>query len=191
LDACGCEETTVLQCPRCREKLSTVPVGRNRMHECLQCGGLWLSKQCLQDICTRQEEQEAVLNFRFYHGAPPACGQRTTGRAYVPCPVCGKLMNRENFAGCSGVILDWCRDHGSWFDRLELQQIVGFIKNGGLRRSRDRELARLKEEKEELRARQLELNMRSSREAGTLGLSSNVNPDGDAFLSFIANLVLR
>jgi hypothetical protein len=100
-------------------------------------------------------------------------------------------MNRENFAGCSGVILDWCRDHGSWFDRLELQQIVGFIKNGGLRRSRDRELARLKEEKEELRARQLELNMRSSREAGTLGLSSNVNPDGDAFLSFIANLVLR
>ena len=191
IDSTEPEEGTKLLCPRCRKELSTVPVGRTRMHECLQCGGLWLTRDSFQNICTRQEEQEAILSFRSDQGTRPPGGQNKTGRAYIPCPVCGKLMNRENFAGCSGVILDWCRNHGSWFDRLELQQIVGFIKNGGLRKSRDRELARIREEKEQLRTRKLELDMRSCCDAGTLRLPVDSNPGGDTFLNFLTELLLR
>ena len=61
------------------------------------------------------------------------------------CPECGKLMNRKNFSGCSGVVLDWCREHGSWFDRNELQQIVAFIRNGGLHKARELEQLQIKE----------------------------------------------
>jgi Zn-finger nucleic acid-binding protein len=42
--------------------------------------------------------------------------------------------------GCSGIVLDWCREHGTWLDRGELQKIITFIKNGGLRKAREREI---------------------------------------------------
>ncbi len=56
-------------------------------------------------------------------------------------------MNRRNFAGCSGIIVDACKDHGTWFDREELRQTVEFIRAGGLKKSREQEKARLEEEK--------------------------------------------
>jgi len=95
-----------LPCPRCGTAMSIVPVGSHALHECLRCGGLWVKKAIFQDICTSQEEQEAVLGIgakaESGGGSPPV-----VQRVYIPCPECGKLMNRKNFAGCSGVVLDW------------------------------------------------------------------------------------
>ncbi len=66
-------------------------------------------------------------------------------------------MNQKNFSGCSGVVLDWCHDHGSWFDRSELHQIVAFIRDGGLRKAREREQLRLKEQEENLRIQEFRM----------------------------------
>ena len=52
---------------------------------------------------------------------------------YLCCPVCGKHMNRRNFARASGVVIDWCRGHGYWFDAHELETILEFVARGGLR----------------------------------------------------------
>ena len=52
------------------------------------------------------------------------------------------MMNRFNFANCSGVVLDACKPHGVWFDADELRRIVRFIRAGGL------DLARAKERQE-------------------------------------------
>jgi Zn-finger nucleic acid-binding protein len=60
-------------------------------------------------------------------------------------------MNQRNFAGCSGVVIDVCKPHGIWFDRQELQRVVNFIQDGGLHKTRENELAKLKEEQETLR----------------------------------------
>ena len=56
-------------------------------------------------------------------------------------------MNRVNFARCSGVIVDFCKGHGTWFDRDELSRIVEFIRGGGLEESRSREKEEIKEER--------------------------------------------
>ena len=90
---------------------------------------------------------------------------RKPQRAYIPCPDCGKLMNRRNFAGCSGIVVDWCKDHGIWFDRNELKQAVQFIRGGGLRKSREVEKAKLLEQKLHLKEEQRNL-ARISRLAG-------------------------
>ena len=74
---------------------------------------------------------------------------------YVPCPECNELMNRVNFARCSGVVVDVCKGHGTWFDRNELQQIIDFIRGGGLGVSRSREKRELEEERQRLRQEQL------------------------------------
>lgn len=68
-------------------------------------------------------------------------------------------MNRINFARCSGVIVDICKGHGTWFDRDELSRIVEFIRGGGLEASRTREKAEIQEERRRLREEQLTANI--------------------------------
>jgi len=63
-------------------------------------------------------------------------------------------MNRINFARCSGVIVDICKGHGSWFDRDELSRIVEFIRAGGLEAARAKEKAEIEEERRQLRQEQ-------------------------------------
>jgi Zn-finger nucleic acid-binding protein len=144
-----------LKCPRCENPLAKILVGNHSIHGCTQCGGLWVKKDIFQDICTREESQEAVLGYST--PAPPAQDVKKVQRVYIPCPECGKLMNIKNFAGCSGVILDWCSKHGSWFDRQELHRIVTFIRGGGMRKARAREQSQLQEEKERLRTQEFQM----------------------------------
>jgi Zn-finger nucleic acid-binding protein len=41
-------------------------------------------------------------------------------------------MNRTNFAKRSGILIDTCRGHGTWFDADELPRVVDFVMNGGI-----------------------------------------------------------
>lgn len=63
-------------------------------------------------------------------------------------------MNRVNFANCSGVIVDVCGQHGTWFDKDELRRIVEFIRRGGLDESRQREREELEEQRRKLQRAQ-------------------------------------
>jgi Zn-finger nucleic acid-binding protein len=51
---------------------------------------------------------------------------------YVRCPRCAKPMNRMNFGRRSGVIVDACRDHGTWLDAGELERVRDFVRAHGL-----------------------------------------------------------
>ncbi|MBZ5498761.1 MAG: zf-TFIIB domain-containing protein [Acidobacteriia bacterium] len=147
----------VLKCPRCAADLMLINLGHEAVHECVSCGGLWLNKDTLQKLCDRQEEQEAVLGFEFKPRIEEGSAPGRNERLYIPCPACRKLMNRTNFGSCSGIIVDWCKTHGTWFDRDELRQIVLFIQGGGLKKARERDRARLEEEKLHLREQQRNL----------------------------------
>jgi len=41
-------------------------------------------------------------------------------------------MNRVNFGRKSGVVVDVCKVHGTWFDAGELTQAVEWVASGGL-----------------------------------------------------------
>jgi Zn-finger nucleic acid-binding protein len=56
-------------------------------------------------------------------------------------------MNRANFSDRSGIIIDVCRGHGTWFDREELRRVVEFIRAGGVEATRARDLERWAREK--------------------------------------------
>jgi Zn-finger nucleic acid-binding protein len=148
-------------CPRCRAQMKTVALGAAALRECERCGGLWVDASAFEQICADREQQAAVL------GAPLAklegAGNSTdAGKVrYVPCPECGQLMNRINFARCSGVVIDICKQHGTWFDRDELQRIIEFIRAGGLSASRAREIEQLAEERRRLQQEQTASAMRS------------------------------
>ena len=145
-----------LKCPRCAEPLGKIQVNDHELSECMKCGGLWVDSETLQRVCTTAEDQEAVLAMDQEPLSPVPAASRPV-RAYVPCPLCGKLMNRTNFAGCSGVIIDWCKPHGSWFDKDELRRVVEFVRRGGLRKSREIQKERLKQESDRLKEQQRSL----------------------------------
>jgi hypothetical protein len=69
---------------------------------------------------------------------------------YRRCPNCGKFMNRVNFARASGIVLDVCREHGTFFDPGEAGRLMDFIGRGGLARAREAELAALEERRREI-----------------------------------------
>ncbi len=144
-------ETAKGKCPRCNVDFLLVKVSKRMLGECPSCGGLWADHDTLQEICTSQEEQQAVMGFNSQLAPADEKASVPSKRIYIPCPRCNKLMNRRQFAGCSRVVVDWCKEHGTWFDRDELRQIVQFILDGGLAKSREREKMQIEQERQNLR----------------------------------------
>jgi Zn-finger nucleic acid-binding protein len=147
------------RCPRCRTEMESIAVGSASLRECARCNGLWVDVASFEQIINEREQQSAVL------GTASILPKQTGGSSepnkvrYVPCPECNQLMNRVNFARCSGVVVDVCKGHGTWFDRDELSQIVEFIRGGGLDVSRAREKREIEEERQRLRQEQLTANL--------------------------------
>lgn len=142
------------RCPACTEAMRQVHVGSLEMEECPACDGAWLAAATFERLCADAESQAAVL----HHSTAPTAA--ATGHApdpvrYRPCPACGAVMNRHNFSRTSGVILDVCSAHGTFFDRAELHRVVTFIRGGGLERARERRREQLAEEERRIRALQM------------------------------------
>ena len=122
-----------LACPDCRETMSGLDCGPGVVHDCGRCGGQFVDTAALRDLVERHDRLDVGL------GARP--GQRIpveTRVRYVRCPVCSSMMNRRNFAGASGVVVDVCVKHGTWFDAGELPRVLTFVEAGGLSRARAR-----------------------------------------------------
>ena len=126
-----------------------VRVGDVDLLECADCDGTWIETSAFEQLCAQRERQAAVVRRAADGGkaAAPSAGRVS----YRPCPQCGKMMNRLNFARLSGAIIDVCSGHGTFLDRGELHAVVKFILDGGLSRTRQAELAQLKEEENRIR----------------------------------------
>jgi len=123
------------------------------MRECEKCAGVWLDVAVFEKICAEREQQSAVLG-----GAAPVPAHELRGEQrirYAPCPQCGQLMNRINFARCSGVIVDICKGHGTWFDAQELSAIVQFVRGGGLEVARRKEKDEIEFQRQQLRMEEM------------------------------------
>ena len=138
-------------CPRCRTNMDAVVVGNTNLRECPRCEGIWADAESLQKICADREQQSAVLGMPSSQAAPVETNE-IEDIHYIPCPVCGALMNRVCFAHCSHVIVNVCAQHGTWFDRDELRKIVEFIRAGGMEKAREVEIAQLEDARRMARA---------------------------------------
>jgi Zn-finger nucleic acid-binding protein len=141
------------KCPQCASGMLHGQVGGTTLHECGRCFGLWLDKVSFDAVCRDQERQASMLAARPADVGAPV--EPPGSIRYRRCLICSQLMNRVNYAHCSGVIVDVCARHGVWFDRNELQRIVAFIRQGGLDLARRREQDRLEAVKARLRWQQI------------------------------------
>lgn len=144
------------RCPRCASAATLTPtaIGSAFLEECGACGGVWVDARSFAELCASKEDQAAYVGAGSPLAAPHVPPSDAAVR-YVKCPDCGGVMNRVNFARWSGVIVDVCKKHGTWFDRDELRQIIEFIRGGGLDATRDKERRELEIEKRRLHDREL------------------------------------
>jgi Zn-finger nucleic acid-binding protein len=144
--------TGVRPCPRGCGTLRNLSLGGIELEECERCGGAWLNAGVFQRLCAEEERRAVFLGAevqaRKFQQAPV-----TTVR-YMPCPDCRELMNRVNFGKRSGIVLDSCAKHGTWFDADELRRVVEFVRDGGLDRARAHERQQLEDERRLFAARQ-------------------------------------
>jgi Zn-finger nucleic acid-binding protein len=154
-------------CPRCRGKLQDTQIGETLLHLCDRCAGIWIDAPALEAICADRERESAVLTTKL---PPPLPNKPGTDRMYINCPQCNQLMNRLNYARCSGVVVDICKQHGVWLDHDELHRIVLFIRAGGLDHSRQLQM-------DQLRAKQSQLEQTMSQ--STSGRVASLETDED------------
>lgn len=151
-------------------------VGDTLMDECPECRGVWLDSAAVERLVRerRRISTQAVLGMGG-PGVGYALELNPPGRLYVKCPDCAKIMNRTNFAKRSGIIIDSCRNHGTWFDADELPRIVDFVMQGGVEAAHtaDMERGRLEARRETTKARavqaQAAMDMSTPRRRTTSG----------------------
>lgn len=136
-------------CPGCKAPMATRELGGYAMEVCGQCASVWIARGTFEAFCQDQEKQAVVVEALPRVDAPPI---NALAQGYRPCPDCRQLMNRVNFAQISGVILDACKAHGTFFDPDELRRLVAFLQGGGMERARSRQIDALKAEQQRLQA---------------------------------------
>ncbi|HVU02414.1 MAG TPA: zf-TFIIB domain-containing protein [Polyangiaceae bacterium] len=127
-----------LSCPDCGARLTGFSGGPGTLADCERCGGQFVEHDLLRDLIDRREVYGSAAP-RPYPKQNPLLEKVV----YRKCPACHVVMNRKNFGGSSGIIVDQCTRHGTWFDRGELPRVLAFVESGGLARARRRELEEL------------------------------------------------
>ena len=132
-------------CPRCTTALRARLVSDIVIDECGQCLGLFLDQIAIKRVIMdrAQARAEALLGAIPKHEFSAA---RPSEKMYVKCPICAQIMNRKLFAAGSGVIVDVCRTHGTYFDAGELPVIIEFVMQGGLEEAHRKDLERMRDE---------------------------------------------
>lgn len=117
-------------CPRCEGALRIRSLGRADVIECGECEGIWLPSDVFDAVCRDAERNlESALTARGNRRAATEQQAR-----YIPCLSCDELMLRRQYLygkRSSGIIVDYCRNHGIWLDSSELENIVAFIRTEG------------------------------------------------------------
>jgi Zn-finger nucleic acid-binding protein len=148
--ACGRElglepvgESDERSCPTCEKALVAFHGTGGVLLDCAGCGGQFVEHELLSSLLESREVTGLAVTRRVSRAKLALAEVR-----YVPCPVCRALMNRKNFGGESGVVVDVCSKHGTWFDEGELPRVLAFVETGGLtlarahQRERERSEAR-------------------------------------------------
>ena len=127
-----------LPCPVCTKLMPPRQVGGIGLNECLECRGLWVPGDGFDQLVERAiESRRSADPASRVDLSPRLTGANPAQQSvrYRKCPECDGFMNRRNYRKRSGIIIDVCRNCGTWLDADELEAIAGFILEAGAAKS--------------------------------------------------------
>lgn len=120
-------EQCSIPCPSCSDDtprtLCKFKDGAHYLYDCQRCGGQFAPHALVLELARRTTRLSRV---------PTSPTDTPNAVRYLACPTCNVLMNRKNFGGNSGIVVDVCAAHGVWFDRGELPKVIAYIEADGL-----------------------------------------------------------
>ena len=110
-----------MQCPRCRAPMIIVERNQIELDHCLECRGVWFDGEELT-LLFATLDAEAMSGRLTEIMTPPG---RKPAEQPLPCPRCGRKMDKVAVGAGAEVLLDRCRrGDGIWFDGGELHAVV-------------------------------------------------------------------
>lgn len=116
-------------CPDCKLPLQAFKAGAGELQACERCGGQMVTHGLLRALL---EQREAIGSALPSLATAPRGNPLQDPVRYRACPSCLQMMNRKNFGGASGIVVDVCAVHGTFFDAGELPRVLSFVRHGGL-----------------------------------------------------------
>lgn len=120
-----------LICPKCGAGMEARTDGSVETDLCPQCGGVWIDVSEEKGALDMKPEVFTVDELRLLRKVYQPSGTVEEVK-YRKCPRCQELMWRINYLHHSGIVVDKCRQHGTFFDKDELQKAMEFIRAGGV-----------------------------------------------------------
>ncbi len=104
-----------MKCPVCKKDMIILELNEVEIDYCLSCKGIWLDKGELELLA--EDKNQTILNL-----FEPV---EKTKEKLRKCPVCNKKMKKIKMTTKQEVVMvDRCENHGIWFDKGELYQIL-------------------------------------------------------------------
>jgi uncharacterized protein len=102
-----------MYCPKCKSDMEFGTFHEIRVERCLQCLGIWFRE-------TEHRLMKKVKGSETIDIGPVELGREFNTAVNVPCPVCGKAMDRVTDAGQRHIQYEQCPEgHGVFFDAGE------------------------------------------------------------------------
>jgi Zn-finger nucleic acid-binding protein len=120
-------------CPHCQILLQTIHLtadGAFAVDRCQQCLGLFFVPGEVRAFLDAAVAPAYTIYLQEIGNINRERAAQEVVR-YIPCPDCGKLMNRVSFGYRSGVVVDQCKEHGVWLDNGEIVHLMEWKKAGG------------------------------------------------------------
>ncbi len=107
-----------MDCPACQKAMITLELADVEIDHCVCCGGIWLDSGELELLMNAPEKVKQLLS--------SFCEDTTAAEQTRKCPICHKRMTKVLVGQSNPPLrIDQCRrDHGLWFDRGELEDIL-------------------------------------------------------------------
>ncbi len=106
-----------MDCPVCKTAMIVFELDEVETDYCTECAGIWLDAGELELLLEDAEQTRQLLD---------SFTSARTDEAQLPCPICGKSMQKVLVGGGDkAVLIDRCpKGHGLWFDRGELRDVL-------------------------------------------------------------------
>lgn len=111
-------------CPRCKSPLGHAGGG---VYACGACEGTFFTDSALEALVERARSDGEIDTAESLRSGTTIPATLDDVR-YLPCPMCGERMNRSIFGRKSGIVVDVCAQHGTWFDHGEVEVAVRFAR---------------------------------------------------------------
>ena len=108
-----------MKCPRCQSNLAPGRADTLTAHGCPRCAGVWLGKTALA-VLVNGLNDDALAAFRKYSAQSRKQVDESVDN--LACPRCQGVMTRQR-VDFAWLDVDVCAEHGTWFDRGEIERI--------------------------------------------------------------------